>query len=87
MTPEQKHKGRVAALPCALCAARPPSFVHHILQGRTPGRKVGDFLTIPLCWDCHQGPGGIHGDKRLWAIYKKTEFDCLNETIKDLYGN
>lgn len=86
MTHEQKHLGRVAGLSCSLCGALPPSFVHHILQGRTPGRKVGAFLTIPLCWDCHQGRGGIHGDKRLWSIYKKTEFDCLNETLKELYG-
>lgn len=86
MNPDQFHKGRVAALFCALCGAPPPSSVHHILQGRTPGRKVGHWLTIPLCWNCHQGPNGIHGDKTLWNIFKKTEFDCLNETLEIIYG-
>lgn len=83
---DDEHKGRVAALPCSLCFAPPPSYVHHILQGRTPGRKVGHWLTIPLCYDCHQGHSGIHGDKALWKVYKKSEFDCLNETLRLIYG-
>lgn len=86
MTPEQRHMGLVATLPCSLCLANPPSNVHHILQGRTPGRKVGPWLTIPLCWHCHQGPQGIHGDKALWKVYKKSEFDCLNDTLEAIYG-
>lgn len=82
-----RHIGRVKELPCACCGAPPPSSAHHILQGRTPGQRSPDWLTIPLCLDCHQGPCGIHGDKTLWAVRKLTEFDCLDDTLNALYGH
>lgn len=44
-------------------------------------QRAGDFLTIPLCWDCHQGPRGVHGDKGLMRQFKKTELEMLNETV------
>lgn len=84
---ESRHIGRVKDLPCALCGVPGPSDAHHVLEGRTPGRRSGDFLAIPLCHnDCHQGKGGIHGDKTLWRIYRKTELECLDETLNTLYG-
>jgi len=87
MTKAQNHMFRVKELPCAVCGASGPSDAHHILEGRTPGRKSPDWLTIPLCKDCHQGShNGIHGQRRIWDVLKKTEAQCLNDTLERLYG-
>ena len=61
------HMARVAALPCAVCGKPGPSSVHHAICGRYSQRKASDFDTVPLCWDCHQGPNGIHASKRDWV--------------------
>lgn len=49
-------------------------------------QRADDWLTIPLCWDCHQGTQGVHGDKAFMRIYKKTELSMLAWTLKTLYG-
>lgn len=83
----RRHMAAVKALPCAVCGNPGPSDAHHILEGRTPGRKSPDALSIPLCRDCHQGShNGIHGNRRMWDVMKKTELGCLAETIETLYG-
>ena len=84
----RRHIGRVKELGCAVCGASGPSDAHHILEGRTPGRKSPDWLCIPLCKDCHQGSrNGIHGMKIMWNVMKKTEAICLNDTLEILYGS
>lgn len=81
LTPrEREHVGRVKALDCGVCDATGPSHAHHIEQHQ-------QYLTIPLCDDCHVGPhNGIHRQKRIWSVLKKTELSVLNETIRKLYG-
>lgn len=87
MSKAREHVGRVKALPCAVCRASGPSDAHHILEGRIPGRKSPDWLTIPLCKDCHQGSfNGIHGQRRMWSVMKANELQCLNDTLETLYG-
>ena len=82
----QRHMGRVAALPCAVCGNEPVE-VHHLIQGRTPGVKSDDWLTIPLCPDCHRGTlNGIHGQKRMWDVMRINEHDALSRTLEQLYG-
>lgn len=84
---ETRHVQAVKELPCAVCGQGGPSDAHHILEGRTPGRKAPDALTIPLCKDCHQGShNGIHGMGAMWKVMRKTELGCLAETIERLYG-
>ena len=84
-TAERRHMALVKELPCAVCGQSGPSDAHHILEGRTPGRKSSDLLCIPLCRDCHTGShNGIHGNRRLWDVMKKTELDCLADTIRRL---
>ena len=40
---------------------------------------------MPLCADCHRGSlNGIHGQRRLWNVYKMDELSALNETIRKL---
>lgn len=77
---ERAHVERVKDLPCAVCGSMAPSSAHHIEQHM-------QYLVIPLCLDCHQGPhNGIHGERRIWSVLKKTELTCLNDTIRALYG-
>lgn len=84
----KRHIYRVKEMSCANCGQSGPSDAHHILDGRTPGRKSPDWLVIPLCKDCHQGSrNGIHGMRIMWNVTKKTEAQCLNETLEKLYGS
>jgi hypothetical protein len=77
---ESAHMAAVKALPCACCGAPAPSSAHHDVQG-------DHFTTIPLCWDCHQGPHGLHGDQARLRTFKKTLAGMLNWTIRMLiYG-
>jgi hypothetical protein len=72
----KRHMGRVAEFGqsngCIVCG-EPYADVHHILEGRTPGRRSGDFCTIPLCKECHTGTHGIHGSRRRWSLHKAAE--------------
>jgi hypothetical protein len=79
LTPnERKHLAAVKSLPCGVCGVQGVSEAHHIEQHL-------QYTCIPLCPDCHRGNyNGIHGQKRIWNVYKKTELQVLNETIKHL---
>lgn len=79
---EKKHLLSIKELPCGVCGASGPSDAHHIEQHL-------QYLCVPLCKDCHQGSyNGIHGQKRIWNVMKKTELTVLNETIRKLiHGN
>lgn len=78
---DKKHILRVKELPCGVCGANGPSDAHHIIQHK-------QYLCIPLCKDCHQGSfNGIHGQKRIWSVYKKDEMSVLNNTIEKLLNN
>ena len=75
---DRQHLLRVKELPCGVCDAAGPSDAHHIKQGL-------HYLCIPLCKDCHQGSfNGIHGQARIWAVYKKDEMTVLNDTVRKL---
>jgi hypothetical protein len=78
---ERKHLAQVKELPCAVCDEPGPSEAHHVTQHL-------QFTCVPLCSSCHRSNfNGIHGQARIWKVYKKTEETCLNETIKKLlYG-
>lgn len=76
---EREHVGRVKESGCAVCGAGGVVHAHEIEQGLW-------WVSIGLCPDCHTGPMGIHGDKRLWRIHKTNEMQALNETLRRLYG-
>lgn len=83
----KQHLARIHELPCGVCGATPVE-AHHVLEGRTPGRKSPDVLAIPLCVDCHRGGvNGIHGRGVLWDVYRLSELDVLAMTIERLYGS
>jgi hypothetical protein len=79
LTPKQKkHLAAVKELPCGVCGRQGESEAHHIEQHY-------QYLCIPLCQDCHRGSfNGIHGQKRIWQVMKKTELTVLNETIEKM---
>lgn len=79
LTAKQKsYLARIKAQPCGVCGAAAPSEAHHVEQGQ-------QYTAIPLCSDCHRGGhNGIHGQKRIWNVLKKTELSVLNETIERL---
>ena len=72
---ERAHVEAVKAVACVVCDAPPPSAAHHVNQG-------DHYTTVALCWECHQGKQGWHGDKTLWRIRKWNEMDALNETLR-----
>jgi hypothetical protein len=75
---ERNHLARIKEMGCGVCGAAGPSDAHHIVQHE-------QYLCIPLCKDCHQGSfNGIHGEKRIWNVYKVNEMSVLNETIRSL---
>jgi hypothetical protein len=70
------HMARVAGLPCAVCGSSPVS-VHHVICGRYGQRRAPDAKTIPLCWNHHQGPDGIHTRKEWWVQTFGNDTDYL----------
>lgn len=71
--------GRIKAMRCVCCylldqQQETPTDVHHIRADR---EERNHRLTIPLCWACHQGPKGVHGDKSLLRLLKMTEWAML----------
>ncbi len=77
---EKAHLASIKEMPCGVCEAPAPSEAHHVEQGQ-------QYTAIPLCEDCHRGShNGIHGQKRIWNVLKKSELSVLNDTIRSLVG-
>ncbi|MBM6427869.1 hypothetical protein JQC70_22195 [Burkholderia contaminans] len=73
---ERAYIALIKSMDCGCCGQTGPSEAHEIDQGQW-------FTSIPLCPDCHRGGhNGIHGQRRIWAVLKKTELSVLNETIE-----
>jgi len=73
---ERLHIAKIKLMSCIICQASPPSECHEINQGQW-------FTSMPLCADCHRGSlNGIHGQRRLWNVYKMDELSALGETIR-----
>ena len=58
---EKKYTNWVATLPCVNCGLDDETTVaHHLKHRHAPhggggmGLKANDFLTMPLCFECHQ---------------------------------
>lgn len=82
----KRHMGKVAQLPCCVCGAH-GVHVHHVREGQGMAQRASDWLTVPLCPDCHTGPNGLHGNKSLMRIQKLEELDLLARTIEALHGS
>lgn len=83
---ERAHMGRVKRMACICCTLlqarqQHPTDVHHIIVNDQPRNH---WLTLPLCWSCHQGPKGVHGDKTFLRILKMTEWTLLGFVLAEL---
>ena len=89
MTPSS-WKARVAGLGCVLCdyLGEPgtPAQLHHVREGQGLGQRASDWLVIPLCRACHQGPNGFHGlgSRGFYNRFKLDELDLLAMTLEAL---
>lgn len=83
---DKLHIGRIKSLPCACCGKIGPSSAHHLRAGMGTAQRNDDWITIPLCHDCHQGKHGVHGDQAYMRTWKKTELSMLAWALKTLYG-
>ncbi|WP_366518672.1 Ref family recombination enhancement nuclease [uncultured Gilliamella sp.] len=86
----KNHASVLSNMPCICCELlgqrqQGRTCIHHIREGQGIAMRAGDYLTIPLCYECHQGKLGIHGDKTYLRILKMSELDLLNETLKRVY--
>lgn len=60
----------VGECPCVNCSHW-PVHVHHCAGATAKHNKVaiGDWWLLPLCYECHQGRHGVHGDRaRFWRL-------------------
>lgn len=58
---EARHEARLEKLPCYGCG-RFGVACHHTLLNFPEKRFRRDHrYQLPVCYDCHQGPQGIHG--------------------------
>jgi hypothetical protein len=88
-TAERDYMGRVAALDCVICRLlgqrqSTRTEVHHARAGAGMAQRGGNFLTIPLCSDCHRGSDVIHGSRNLLRMLRMGELDLLDITIGEL---
>lgn len=72
---EKSHLNWVASQGCMICGGE--ACVHHI---RILGEPRDHKKTIPLCYDHHQGPNGIHHlGKHAWRKKYGHELGMLNK--------
>lgn len=84
----RRWMGRVAKVPCVICAhmglGETPAIVHHMKLGTGASDRASDFLTIAVCPEHHVGKTGIHTlkEKGLRLRYGLSEIDLLAMTIE-----
>lgn len=73
----------VSELDCVVCGRRPVS-IHHIESHRD---ALSDYAVAALCYDCHQGPNGVHGLSRRGyeARTKLSQLDLVKRTIQAVW--
>jgi hypothetical protein len=49
-------------------------------------QRAANWLVVPLCYGCHRGPKGLHGDRSMWKVMKMDEMDALAKTIESVFG-
>jgi hypothetical protein len=77
---QRRYLATIKEMPCGVCGEMGQTEAHHIEQHK-------QYLCIPLCADCHRGNfNGIHGQRRIWNVYKKTELSVLNDTLEKMFG-
>jgi hypothetical protein len=83
---ESAWMGRVKGMRCICCQLldhrqEQPTDVHHIREDR---EDRNNWLVLPLCWSCHQGPLGVHGDKSFLRLLQMSEWALLGAVLREL---
>ena len=74
------YQARVRDLGCIICKemglGKTPAAIHHVESIRD---GLSEYAVIPLCYDHHQGPEGVHGLRRkvFEMRYRLTDVDML----------
>lgn len=93
MTPAERKRrfNAIAEMGCCVCVreglGRTPPAIHHILEGRIPGRRNTDDQTIGLCPYHHQhGPKGeaVHAGVKSFVANHGSELELLAWTNKHI---
>lgn len=77
---------------CYICGRYGQTQCHHIFYGRKNRQKSDDFgLTVRLCYECHQGPNGVHRNKHIDIYLKQkgqAEFEKTHsrEEFRKIFG-
>ncbi len=55
--------------------------VHHVMEGNG-NRQIADKygLTIPLCYECHEGTNGVHRQPKKYEYLKGIAQECFEKT-------
>lgn len=78
---EIEHQTKVAEMGCIVCQLRldvqhGDTYIHHV---RVNAKRHDNHLNVlPLCFECHQGREGVHGDKSRLRDTGKTELELLD---------
>lgn len=84
-SPQKMYMDRVAKLCCCVCGDQGVE-LHHIREGMGMSQRAANWLVVPLCYGCHRGPKGLHGDRSMWKVMKMDEMDALAKTIESVFG-
>ena len=84
----QDYHSRVRDLGCIICKEMSlgftPAAIHHVESIRD---GLSEYAVIPLCYDHHQGPEGVHGLRRkvFEMRYRLTDVDMMALVNKALH--
>jgi hypothetical protein len=83
---EKAYLKAVKRLPCCtIGCGRTPCDAHHIKDMTGAGLKENDFMTIPLCKECHQeGKQSVHKAKKTWERINGTQREHVEKTQEKL---
>lgn len=85
---EKRHEERLETLPCFGCARFGVSCHHTMLKFPAKRWRRDHRYQLPVCWNCHQGPQGIHGigsEAKWLASIGKTEAEAI-AYVQDLWA-
>lgn len=67
---------------CAVCSR--PTAIHHAVgsTGRHNKIHIGQWWVVNLCYDHHQGPGGIHHDLSAFDAFDQIYLGATRKEIE-----
>lgn len=87
---EKEYHEWIAERTCVACGSWPVT-IHHLrnINGSNVGigNRADHFLSIGLCPDCHQGPDGIHHNRKVFEMRWGTETQLLERQVKRLWAD